>query len=866
MVASPTKPQIETTVCVLDAHLWALKQGLSPVPCHPDFVNDAGKKGKAPSVSAETPISWTRYQDKQPTENQVKAWASSVPGLGAILSGEFVVIDIDFNHLENEPEKRLKAISEMVETLVKRCPKLSKTYVQKSGSGGAHILVRVKDGQKLGTANTGTYKLMWEDVKVGEVKKGFIVLAPSMHESGNRYEATYGLCDIVTLTMAEFEALDVVKFDAKPTREAKRDRTKTQHVGTVSQLNPQFVCVELEQCLCKSAQNKLKGIGLGSDASSDLWAVATEVHGWEYFLTQNQIPFSGSAEATIEKVGEILGYPDGEALRKTMKAVEEGEPAADEKYRWLQIKKLNPAIFDAKCPEPVKESLKGLTPLEAAKQGLPLPLICDKKGCKLPTPLDTARYINVRSDGTIALHPTEKRLYHYQQEAGYWKPLEPVDAHRLVSEVIRNVVDQNGKTEDAYNLCWSGFLESCAKHLVVDAVDTPDSIPNNIVPFVGKWFDTESKTWVAPTKDVFITNLLPIPPVAGDYSRIHEWLMTSIEGDRGAYDLIRCLFYLILTGDVTRQVFYELVGVGGTGKSTVVTLLELMVGKTNTATSNLTRISGENTRFELAKFANKRLIYFPDQGGYGGSSDTLKGLTGSDSVSFERKNDPNLSDFKVSGVCVITANKPIRFNDESDAVDRRRILIKFMHKVSKEDQAKHIDFSKWLAEHLPAWIDHILTLDADWVRQVIKNRQEYTQDARLERLVETEPIAQWLEACVVVSKETGTKTPIGSKSTPGLYRSYCLYCDESNGRAMGLNKFGENLTNLLVPTVGWGCDLVYIKKERGYSFFYGLALTCNALQGFNPITKEFWEQPKESTPTTNFNGQTVNSENLEIKF
>lgn len=344
---------VETpTIPLLPIYQWTRKQGFSAVPCDPNFVNDKGKRGKAPSIGPKKPITWEQYKTQQPPLEKYEIWAKCVLGLGAVLSGEFIVIDIDFSHLDNEPEKRLRAITEMVAKLKSLCPKLAVTYIQKSGSGGVHIFVKVEGGEHLGTGNTGTYNLMWEGVKVGEIKKGFVVLAPSMHESGNRYEAVNGLCDIVTITLEEFKALGIVSFEEKQSKRSRSDRSRTTPVD-----DPQLYVV-LERCLCPSIQEKLQGKNLDSNRRSEnLHAVASEASGWEYFLKQNKIPFSGSAETITEQMADILGYSDSDAERKAAKALDEGEPAADEKGCWLRIRKLNRALFELRCPTSIKTEI-----------------------------------------------------------------------------------------------------------------------------------------------------------------------------------------------------------------------------------------------------------------------------------------------------------------------------------------------------------------------------------------------------------------------------------------------------------------------------------------------------------------------------
>jgi hypothetical protein len=299
---------------LMPVYQWALSQGLSPVPVHLEITTEKGK-GKAPSVAPDKFVGWKQYITKQPTLQQCQGWANTVPGLGCVVSGENVVIDIDFGQLKDDPEKRLAAIEQMKDGLIERCPILAKTYIQRSGSGGYHIFVNVQGGKHLGNGGTKTYNMKWEGYaeKVGELKKKFVVLAPSMHESGNRYEALNGLCDIVTVSLDQFDALGI--YEVVPKQESSDRPAEIRSDWQVSTGG-----ISLVDCLIGANQDRLRGIGLLPNRSDNQYAVAADAFNCQRFLEENSILYTGNADEIIQQMGEVLGYSESEAIRKAEKA------------------------------------------------------------------------------------------------------------------------------------------------------------------------------------------------------------------------------------------------------------------------------------------------------------------------------------------------------------------------------------------------------------------------------------------------------------------------------------------------------------------------------------------------------------------
>ncbi len=850
-----------------------LSLGLSPLPvapCHKTIKKKDGTllfTGKNPSYLDRTGrhqiLNHRQYQTKQPTQVDIDLWWSNPDnGVGSLGSETLIWVDVDRKDFDSK-ESCDRAYLEWLE----KYPVLNGAWKEQSQSGGYRILVEVDSSP--GFTN---FSFLGEGQKHHGECLGlgrFAVLSPTRGTSDTAIQ-DYSLIENLgsVVKVGSLEAIGIYEYSAKKSvstrTKAKPKTLATSVVKVVSEvpaIDPSLTPISLLDLLAKSTKAIMDGeIALNEDGSPDRSLSQTtaikEIYGWGNWLTQKGISFSPSTEEVFEALVQATqtGYKgdrviDGINLETVVPACY-GDSRSD-LGPWQQIKRVDLETFEARCPDNFKEMIESLdaewkaknniqeftklSALDSAKQGLPLPItVTFKKGkvkMSLPGEVDTARYINVSSKGCLAWHPTEKRFYRYNTIGGYWDYTDEVELKRLTSKVIENT-DEG----DATNILNFSYIPQVVKSLNISSENIPTLTNKDMVPFVGTWFDIETKDWIQPNKDVFITTPLPIAPIKGDFSFISDWLMKAVKGDQGNYDLLRCLFWLVLTGDVSRQVYFEIVGKAGTGKGVLCEILSKMVGHQNQVSTSLSRLAG--SRFELASLHRKRLIVLPDQKSYSGSCDDLKRISGGDDLPLEFKGDPNIGNFKASGVLVVTANDFLRFSDEADALDRRRIPIKFDVKATEEEKLNHVDFAGYLSETLPQWIDHILSLDRSWVYRTISNRKELTHDARLEQMLEANPMAQWLSDCVVVSK--GAKTSIGDRDKHGsLYGSYSQYCGLHGLFALSTVKFRGDLERQLETVLNWSKNDVNFKRVNNCMTGFGLGLKdVHIGVGFDPVTRE----------------------------
>jgi hypothetical protein len=170
----------------LSAALWYASLGWSVVPVHKVIVSAGGvtacscpagaactSKGKHPAVA------WTQYQRKAATVEQIRAWFTghfASYGVGIItgaVSG-FVVVDVD--------EGPGKAGGDTLNDLQFLNGDLPHTVIARTGGGGKHIFLLHPRDVWIQTGRN----VLGPGVDV-RGDGGFIVAAPSLHESGRYY-------------------------------------------------------------------------------------------------------------------------------------------------------------------------------------------------------------------------------------------------------------------------------------------------------------------------------------------------------------------------------------------------------------------------------------------------------------------------------------------------------------------------------------------------------------------------------------------------------------------------------------------------------------------------------------------------------
>ena len=281
--------------------------------------------------------------------------------------------------------------------------------------------------------------------------------------------------------------------------------------------------------------------------------------------------------------------------------------------------------------------------------------------------------------------------------------------------------------------------------------------------------------------------------------------------------LLQKMAGMCLLGRNIAQRILLLTGNGGTGKSQLSMVLQLLIGRVNVAELRTTQLTG---RFETHRFLKKTLLTGVDVAADFLNTEgaaVVKGLVGGDLLDAEGKNKNGTFPLQGHFNVIITANTDlcVRLQGDLSAWIRRLLIVRY---DGKPPVKKIPDFGEFLIKHEGSGI---LNWALQGVQMVLADIPEEGGDlvltARQKQLVEvlmaqSDSVRHFLKARVVAD-------PVCSLTSCELMEAYAEFCRESHWKPLKASVFKGQLEDLMLELFGLGQrhDLVSAKGTgRGY--------------------------------------------------
>ncbi|EOG7207462.1 primase-helicase zinc-binding domain-containing protein, partial [Salmonella enterica] len=264
-------------------------------------------------------------------------------------------------------------------------------------------------------------------------------------------------------------------------------------------------------------------------------------------------------------------------------------------------------------------------------------------------------------------------------EAGIWKIIPPSDFARDVAGLFQRLRAPFS----------SGKIASVVETLKL-IIPQQDAPARRLIGFRNGVLDTATGTFSPHHKSHWLRTLCDVdftPPVEGETLETHaphfwRWLDRAAGGKPEKRDVILAALFMVLANRYDWQLFLEVTGPGGSGKSILAEIATMLAGEDNATSATIETLESPRERAALIGFS---LIRLPDQEKWSGDGAGLKAITGGDAVSVDPKYKDAYSTH-IPAVILAVNNNPMRFTDRSGGVSRRRVILHFPEQIAPEER------------------------------------------------------------------------------------------------------------------------------------------------------------------------------------
>lgn len=292
----------------------------------------------------------------------------------------------------------------------------------------------------------------------------------------------------------------------------------------------------------------------------------------------------------------------------------------------------------------------------------------------------------------------------------------------------------------------------------------------------------------------------------------------ALDSDGERIGLLQEFMGLTLTHDTSFQRFLMMVGAAGSGKSTILKIWEALLGPEHVSNVALEHFDRPHV---FAQTLGRLLNICADANEVEKVAEgTLKATVSGDPQTFDRKYLP-IVDARATARIVLTANELPPFQDRSEGVWRRMLVLPFNTAVPEDAQDEKLE-TRLLTE-----LSGILNWALDGLRR-LKARGKFIEPgvskaAREEFQAQRHPTRTWLA-------DTFVATKFGFEKSSEVYAAYTAWCEANGHRPASATIFASEVVRVF-PTAQKSVKRKdeHNKEHRGFA---GIALASKV--GANP--------------------------------
>ncbi|MGB8925901.1 MAG: primase-like DNA-binding domain-containing protein [Pantoea agglomerans] len=391
----------------------------------------------------------------------------------------------------------------------------------------------------------------------------------------------------------------------------------------------------------------------------------------------------------------------------------------------------------------------------------------------------------------LSVPPVGEEICRY--ENGAWQVMPVQTLRREIAALFQ-------KVRAPFSAAGIGSVLDTLK-LMVPQMGEP---PRRLIGFRNGVFDTTNGTFSPHRRENWLRNVnsvdysapRPGENLADHAPHFYRWLTRAAGHNHDKQERILAALFMVLANRYDWQMFLEVTGPGGSGKSVLASIATLLAGRDNTTSATIDTLESSRERASVVGFS---LIILPDQEKWSGDGAGIKAITGGDAVAIDPKyRDPYST--HIPAVILAVNNNPMRFSDRSGGVSRRRVILTFPEVIpAKERDPQLLDK---ISAELAVIVRHLMQRFAspDEARELLQAQQ--TSGEALEIKRQADPLVDFCGYLMPLSTPNGlfignaNIRPINPKRY--LYHAYLSFM-ESRGHQhpLSLTAFGQAVPQTL---------------------------------------------------------------------
>ncbi|EHE9874968.1 nucleoside triphosphatase [Escherichia coli] len=419
----------------------------------------------------------------------------------------------------------------------------------------------------------------------------------------------------------------------------------------------------------------------------------------------------------------------------------------------------------------------------------------------------------MQSAGRYSLHRDSDALYQYDGSIWRLKPDSHIKSELAAFYTSRGFKPGAGVFDNDLNALkvYSSFGDSPA---MGEPAANVIAFANGVYSIIDGSFSSHcAENWLRSHNGVHYHPAEAGESLEQNAQNFNRWLNHASGEDGAKRNAILAALYMVLAKRYDWQMFFEVTGPGGGGKSIFMNLCKLLAGEESTATTTLRDLCNP---MMLTHLVDASLVLMPDQPKYHGDSSTLKAMTGGDAVLINPKHRPPYSAV-IRAVVIVVTNEPAVFNEHNGGISRRRVLLQFKNVVSDQDTT----FMDKLRPELPVIIRYLLSMDAADAQNALREQRD-SMDA-FEAKADSSSLYGFAAHLELLPDAHGMLmgnrplTTNDERPREYLYHAYLCFM-EVNGyeRPMSRPAFAKSLPSVMKEK-GWKVESLRVKAGYRYN-------------------------------------------------